>query len=354
MIQRHQHSMSRLFGKHWQSGAPKGPVIEYFPFWYTGGVYPSEDLLFFDPVQGCSLGLPNLPVKFPRYTIDNIVFNEYYPFMILSAYDVFFGGVPMPDLSAHEWFCNEYDIHCFKVPVIFSFWEEEQEFVIECYVFCINSTNVKLDSSGRYYEPYDTGAAVRSPSCKWLVPHNKAIPFTFRRHPCRIQQNSFSDVYYYYGEITYDVLMNENVVESTGEKFYKHFFYDGNTSAVTLPDIPIAAKSGYGSHTDLEIANTIFGYPSVDLNESVLQLGTINPSTTRMTLQPFYSINSFKTAAEGNISGRYLKVRCPQLGFACDQVKSPYRQIKQSYFKFDVNENEETGLLSRIVDFREI
>ena len=195
MIQRHQQSMSRIFGKHWQSGARKGPVIEYFPFWYTGGVYPSEDLLFFDPVQGCSLGLPDRPVTFPRYTPENIVFGDYYPFMILSAYDVFFGGVPMPDLSAHEWFCNEYDIHCFKVPVIFSFWEEEQEFEVQCFVFCIKSQNVKVDASGKYYEPYDTGAAVRSPSCKWLVPHNIAIPFTFRRLPCYYTQNSFSETY---------------------------------------------------------------------------------------------------------------------------------------------------------------
>lgn len=353
MIQRHQQSMSRLFGKHWQSGGRLAPVIEYFPFWYTGGVYPSEDRLFFDPVQGCSLGLPDKKVNFPRYTIDNIVFGEYYPFMILSAYDVFFGGVPMPDLSAHEWFCNEYDIHCFKVPVIFSFWGEEKEFEVQCFVFCINSTNVKLDSSGRYYEPYDTGAAVRSPSCKWLVPHNIAIPFTFRRLPCQIIQQSFSNHYSYYGEITYDVMMNESVVESTGEKYYKHFFYDGNTSEVTLPDIAIAAKSGYGSHTDLLISNTIFGYPSVDLNESVLQLGTINIPETIMTLQPFYSIYNFYTSASGGFT-RYLKVKCPQLGFACDQVKSPFRQNTRSYFKFDVNENEEAGILSRIVDFREI
>ena len=354
MLQRHQQSMSRLFGKHWQSGARKGPSVEYFPFWYTGGVYPSEDRLFFDPVQGCSLGLPDKPVIFPKwYTPKNIVFEDYFPFMILSAYDVFFGGVPMPDLSAHEWFCNEYDIHCFKVPIIFSFWDEEKEFEIPCFVFCINSTNVKLDASGKYYEPYDTGAGVRSPSCKWLVPHNIAIPFTFRRLPCRYTQQSSSNTYVGYGEITYDVMMNESVVESTGEKYYKHFFYDGNTSEVTLPDISIPAKYGYGSHTKLTIANTIFGYPSVDLNESVLQLGTINIPTTEMTLQPFYSIYDFSTSADGGYTS-YLKVKCPQLGFACDKVKSPFRQNKRSYFGFRIQENEEAGILTRITDFREI
>lgn len=350
MIQRHQQSMSRLFGKHWQSGGRLAPVIEYFPFLYNGGI---ASIVGFDPVNGAYFGrVRGAAIDFPKYKVDNIIFNDYYPFAFVYGEKVFFDDVPFPDLSAHEWFNDNYEIYCFKADCALKMRGDDRIITLNMYVFCISSEHVKLESND-FYSPNNSGGPIWSPSCKWLVLKNQLDTYKFRFEnlptALDVQQKQYRKKYVC--DYTWDAEFIDN------EKNTEFSFYTGNTSKIILPDVEIPAALKY-NNTRLRFQNYGISFPCVNLSDHyyfILDAGTFNWQT-RFTLTPEFSYASPDDG--GGSLGRFVQVQCPSLGFTInDELQSSTQnafsnsdmEFESSYF--DIYEKDEISYLSSITNF---
>ena len=349
MIQRHQQSMSRLFGKHWQSGGRLAPVIEYFPFLYNGGI---AGIVGFDPVNGAYLGeVRGGALQFPKYKVDNIIFNDYYPIAFVYGDKVFFDDVPFPDLSAHEWFCDNFEIYCFKADCALKMRGDDRIITLNMYVFCISSENVRLESTD-FYSPNNSGGPIWSPSCKWLVLKNQldTYKFRFENVPTALDVSQKQYRKKYVCDYTWDAEINND----------RFSFYSGNTSKIILPDVEIPAALKY-HNTRLQFQNYGMHFPCVNLTGTslfVLHTGTFN-GYTRFTLTPEFSYASPEDSSDTR--QQLVQVQCPSLGFTInDELQSSTQNAfsssmighERSYF--DIYEKEEVSFLSSITNFRNL
>ena len=181
MLQRHQQSMSRLFGKHWQSGGRKAPIVENIgPFYLYYGLDSSRNntgCLYFDPVYGAKFrnARGNETPSFPNFSMpQNVVFGDIYPFAFFPINQMTIAGITLPDLSAYEWFSDLYDIIVTKANVDIT--TPDFTFTQEMVIFGINGSNVTIDNNG-YYKPYDLGSKVYSPACKFIIPKADTLDF---------------------------------------------------------------------------------------------------------------------------------------------------------------------------------
>lgn len=347
MIQRHQQSMSRLFGKHWQSGGRLAPVIEYFPFWYRGGI---TSIVGFDPVNGAYLGrYRGTAIDFPKYKVDNIIFNDYYPIAFVYGDKVFFDGIPFPDLSAHEWFCDNFEIYCFKAECALKVRNDDRITTLNMYVFCISSENVKLESND-FYSPANSGGPIWSPSCKWLVVKNQLEVYKFRFENLPVTLNVRQYLYkkYYVCDFTWDAEIKNSDFS----------FYPENTSKIILPDVEIPAILK-NHRTELRFQNYCMQFPTVNFTNTYafnLHTGTFN-GRTRFTLTPDFSYSSPDDGSD--TLGQAVQVQCPSLGFTInDELQSSttnaFSNIGHEYSYFDIYEKDEVSYLSSITNFRNL
>lgn len=336
MLQRHQQSMSRLFGKHWQSGARKGPSVEYFPFYYSGTIFGNN--ILFDPVYGAQLNNTKYQgyCNFPRYNTSNVRFGEYFPFAIYYA-DVktSFGGVDFPDLSAHEWFNDTYDIFCFKKPATITFRKSGYSFTKEFYFFCIKSTNIKDDGTG-HYTPREIRSKVFSPSCKWLVTKNPEINFKV--------SNIKSNVNSILAETNLDV----NLIY--GERVFQQSYLKGNSTLYKL-EAPLQIPDV--KTFDLECSSKL-PFPSVFPQDIRTPIGAIGRALTvrvRFTTTPdVYYMDDFRSDDSTGLN-HYIGVECPELDFYANLTNGPFSVEYGTHFDCDLYPDGKTGTISEISDF---